>query len=547
MSECAGKRHGGTAGRALARLALALSLLAGCEDGEKKSGVRDAMSSDDAVDAAGTRDASSAPSLDAAAPFDAAPTLDATAAADATGEREASVSLRPGAPGLCARAGDDQVRDVFCTEDPSSITSLRQLQLRLALNAYPATVDDATAAAYQPDPDAQIDGLVFLGHSTALSGQIVSPINPRVLLLGQNTFMAFQRGVQQVELAAFDRNTHALNLYLVRFRQACNQRAAGCLPGDLYTPNIERDWSEVTIQDAEDLKNTPADCRQCHQRVRGQALLLMRELRGPWTHFFSTREDPAVRAYQAAKGNEIYAGVPSSAMAHTAGFSLQARVDVAQPLEFPSPDIEEELASHDPTQGPRRSATWDKAYQAFKRGEQLPMPYFEPVVTDPQKQAKLLEAYQRYRAGQLPAEQLPDLADVFPDDPQVRAEIGLVTEPGATPVDALIQACGPCHNDKLDQSISRARFNIALGRISRAERELAIARLELPAGSEGVMPPPETRQLDAAARTRLIAYLRQDARPEADDALLNQAGRQGMAKDPWEGLIVGPATDMRDY
>src|SRR5688572_6467710 len=82
---------------------------------------------------------------------------------------------------------------------------------------------------------------------------------------------------------------------------------------------------------------------------------------------------------------------------------------------------------------PSRSATWDRAYASFKRGDQLAMPHFDPRPTDAEKQARLTAAYQAYRNGALAAEDLPDLADIFPDDPQTRAEIGLETEPGATP------------------------------------------------------------------------------------------------------------------
>ncbi|HEX6241342.1 MAG TPA: hypothetical protein VFZ61_10630, partial [Polyangiales bacterium] len=440
-----------------------------------------------------------------------APALDASAAADASSPADARVfdaRLPDGGmlPALCGRNADDPVRDLFCNPDEPAITGLRQLQHRLGFDVVPKDIPDDVAVMRMPDPDAQLDQVVFMGHSTALSGHIVSPINPRVLLFGPNLFMAFQRGVQQVELAALDRNDYAVNLYLVTFRQACNQRPEGCKPGDLYTLSVERDWQDVRIEDAEDLKNTPADCRQCHQRVRGKPMLLMRELQGPWSHFFSDKTDPSVIAFQEAKKNEIYGGVPYWAMGHAAGFNLQSRVDVAQPLEF-KPIIVRELEAHDPAMGPRRSPTWDKAYQAFKRGEQLALPYFEALVTDPQKQARLTDAYKRYRAGELPAAQLPDLGDIYPDDPQARAEIGLQIEPNATPVDALIQACAPCHNDRLDQTISRARFNISLGRMSRAELDEAVRRIEQPAGSAGVMPPPESRELDAAGRARLLAYL----------------------------------------
>jgi mono/diheme cytochrome c family protein len=470
--------------------------------------------------------------MQASPPDSDAALTDASAANSDAALPEGSASL----PGLCARPGDDAVRDIFCAPGPHHITGLRQLQVQLGINAIPEDVDDATAAAYQPDPNTLITTMVFLGHSTALSGRLVSALNPRVLILGKQTFMAFQRGVQQVELVSVDRTDQTLNFYLVSFRQTCNV-VAGCLPGDLYTPAVERDWTEVEIRDDEDLKNTPSDCRQCHQRGRETPMLLMRELRGPWTHFFRTRSDPMVQAFQETRGSELYAGIPSWAAAHTIGNTLENLVQNTQPLEFASA-IEAELTAHDAALGPRRSATWDKAYQAFKRGEQLALPHFEPIPTDPNKQAKLSQAYQRYRSNELSPDQLPDLADIFPDDPQVRAEIGLQIEPQASAPEALIQSCGQCHNDALDQSVSRARFNIALARMSRDELDLAIERIQLAPASSGVMPPPETRQLDAPGRARLIEYLRQTSRPPQDDMQLEQAAKLGMAKDPWADLII---------
>jgi hypothetical protein len=118
----------------------------------------------------------------------------------------------------------------------------------------------------------------------------------------------------------------------------------------------------------------------------------------------------------------------------------------------------------------------------------------------------------------------------------VRAEIGLQVEPNATPAEALIQACCPCHNDVLDQTLSRARFNVALSRMSRAELDLAIERIQQPLDATGVMPPPESRQLTDAVRARLVSYLQQGARPSEDDMLLDQAAVLGMAKELWPGM-----------
>jgi mono/diheme cytochrome c family protein len=214
-----------------------------------------------------------------------------------------------------------------------------------------------------------------------------------------------------------------------------------------------------------------------------------------------------------------------------AGLFLQNAVTQGQPLVFDSERIMDERGVFE-AGGPtahRRSATWDLAYAAFKRGEQLALPHYEERPTDPVKQQKLSAAYARFRAGELPIDQLPNLADIYPDDPRLRAEIGLATEPDATPAEALIQACGSCHNDVLDQTLSRARFNIDLTRMSRAELDLAIARIELPREAIGAMPPPGFRQLTVEGGKKMVEYLKGDQRAKEDDEMLTRAAKLGMA------------------
>jgi hypothetical protein len=449
------------------------------------------------------------------------------------------------------------VRDTFCTESAASITGLADLQHALKLQLMPQTQEAQEAQAAQDASAASaIPGMyveppsyavaVVLTHSTALSAEQVSPINPRSIIMTYNTFVAFNRGVQQVELAVRDRETQRFNLYLLSFRQACNAASpAGCTHGDLYTPSIESNWQQLALQDDEDLKNTPSDCRQCHQRGTEEPILLMRELDGPWTHFFAPESDPhspfpeplgedLLRDYVQAKGDEPYAALPSASLRLTIGFLLQNLVPGDQPLIFDGAAISNERWTWTPegygTEA-ARSPTWEAGYAAFKRGELMALPYYAPRATDPQKQAQLTAAYQSYRAGNLPAEELPDLADIFPDDGQTRAEIGLQTEPDATPAELLIQACGTCHNDVLDQSISRARFNIAVDRLPRSEIKAAIARLQLKPFAAGAMPPAGRRQLDPVARERLIDYL-EDRTPtsDADAELLTRAATLGMAQ-----------------
>ena len=431
---------------------------------------------------------------------------------------------------FCNR-GEDAVRDIFCKGRSPDIRSLRDLETHLDL-ALP--LERSSGATFSP--------VAILGHSTALSGELVSPINPRVIIVSSNTLLAFNRGVQQVEIATRDRKTDRLSFFLVTFEQSCNHAPGGCTPGDLYTPRIESDWTNVRVEDDEDLKNTPSDCRQCHQRGRDAPLLLMRERDGPWTHFFMPDEEDSsgspeptgthlANAYFAAKGDEIYGGVPAAFLRSTVGFTLEGAVEFAQPLLFDSTAILNERWPW--TQGtgyasePIPSPTWYRNYEAFKRGEEQALPHFDPMPTDPDKQASLSAAYRSYRAGETSAEDLPDLADIFSDDSKLRAEIGLQTEPGATPAQMLVQACGSCHNDVLDQSLSRALFNIDLARMSRAELDLAIARLKAEPGA-GVMPPPGERQLDPGGRAQLIEYLERNVRSSDDDALLGRAARLGM-------------------
>jgi hypothetical protein len=187
-------------------------------------------------------------------------------------------------------------------------------------------------------------------------------------------------------------------------------------------------------------------------------------------------------------------------------------------------------ADHGYPEDPGESPTWQAGYEAFKRGEQLAaLPYIEARVTDPDKHSERALAYQRYRAQELSAHELPDFVDIFSDDPHLRAKLGLQTEPDASAEEALIQACGNCHNDVLDQTLSRARCNIDLWTLDRSEITRAIERIERAPHARGVVPPPEARQLDPRARERLLDFLRADPLSSAADSRLQQAAAMGMA------------------
>jgi mono/diheme cytochrome c family protein len=147
-------------------------------------------------------------------------------------------------------------------------------------------------------------------------------------------------------------------------------------------------------------------------------------------------------------------------------------------------------------------------YDAFRAGEAPAPPYEFDRASDSDKLAALTAQYQAYLAGTLPKDQLGDLSDVFPDDPQRQAEIGLAVEPDASAQDVLRQVCTECHNPTLDPSVSRARFDADLSRIDAAEIATALERIELPEGDPRRMPPNGSRRLDSGARQRLAQYLR---------------------------------------
>ncbi|MET0390130.1 MAG: hypothetical protein ABW321_29430 [Polyangiales bacterium] len=456
----------------------------------------------------------------------------------------AQVTAPSGRPAFCARDdAADEIRALFCADEPPTIGSLRDLQDQLGFEPERQGYRIGTGGLGLLDPDARASFVAASAHSTALGGHLVSAINPRVFMMTSSGVLAFTRGAQRVELVVRAADSGESHFYLLDFRQACNTRPEGCSPGDLYTPRIERDWTSVTIADDEMLKNSPLDCRQCHARGRDKPGLLMRELEQPWTHFFVPLEDNAktlqddlgasgrqlVMDYLAAKGDEPYANIPESGLRHTAAAILEGFSGRDQPLLFDSLTIERERRPDGPGSEPQPSATWERGYEAFRRGEQLALPYVDASAADPDKLARLTAAYRAYRAGEVGEDELPALDDIFPDDPQLRAQIGLQTEPDASPTDALIQACGSCHNYSLDQSLSRARFNIDLAALDDPAITRAIERIELPPSAAGAMPPPEARQLDRASRARLLAFLRQSRDERVLDPALQRAAELGMS------------------
>lgn len=436
---------------------------------------------------------------------------------------------------VCARQGNDVVRDALCAGLPAP-TSLAELQTRLGVGAD--QIGDVNTVK-----TGEMRGISVTAHSTALGKRSVSAINPRVIavhigftpntqigverdLMTRMFALAFTRGEQLVEMVATDRTEKRLNFYVFGFRQACNGQPGGCKPGDLLTTAVESNWTEVSLYDEADLSNTVLDCATCHQPNGPDTpkLLRMQELDSPWTHWISPNTEGGkvlLEDFVNAHGDEPYAGMPAALIARTDPNSLATLVFLASPVQpnkFTSLLIEQEIRQSAAAAGgsqpgdnsiPGMSPTWTQTFETASRGEAISVPYPNVKVTDAAKLAQMTAAYRAYRSGQLLAADLPDIRDVFPDDPARLAEMGMATPPGQDGASVLLSACGECHNARLDQSVSRARFRADLQAMSREEKDIAITRLQLPPDHPAAMPPARLRVLTAEARERAIEALRQ--------------------------------------
>lgn len=414
---------------------------------------------------------------------------------------------------LCSVERDDAVGDVFCTGSAPKLQSLAELLGRLGMD---------------PADHAGARGYAISGHSTSLSKRSVSAINPRVIFMQVESSarpalaVAFTRGDTLVEIVTRSRATRELQFYAVAFTLPCSERAAGCSPADLLTPSVERDWRSVDVYHEEQLKNTAIDCRVCHQPAGPgtDKLLRMQELELPWTHWFDeqTRGGRALLAdYYAAHGDELLAGIASSYVNYARGSLAAAFVRIAgseqQPNEFLSKEIEIEVEMNAPGQpGDNRvrgrSQSWLPLYEAAQRAEAIPVPYHDVKITDPTKLDRMQRAYADYRAGRLAKDALPDIRDVLPDDPTTLAEIGFLVDERLDDRALLTAACGLCHNARLDQTLTRARFHLDLERLSPEQKRAAIDRMNLPGEDVLAMPPRRIHELSEAARARLVALLR---------------------------------------
>ena len=150
--------------------------------------------------------------------------------------------------------------------------------------------------------------------------------------------------------------------------------------------------------------------------------------------------------------------------------------------------------------------TWDALYAKSVAGTEIPVPYHHVPQTDPAKVSPMIQAYVDVMAGTTPRDQLPAINDIVLDN--ALADMSIRPKAGLDGVGIMTHMCGMCHNATLDQTISRASFDVTkLSTLSRAVKDDAIRRLQLPEAEAKHMPPSRFHILSDAERDLVIAEL----------------------------------------
>jgi hypothetical protein len=437
-------------------------------------------------------------------------------------------SLPQGAAQLaitCGRGINNVVTQALCANPP--VTGVADVQRLLGLGFADPSSNGKNGTGGNP-------AFALLGHSSSLITRDVSAINPRALLFtsanGVNNkptpgfvILGFTRGEQLLEMIAQDKTTGNINFYLLTFTQDCNANGGLCNYGDLLTPAVESNWRSWTLYQDEDLKNTVFDCLECHQPggPSTKPILRMQEIHTPWTHWFRSDNAGGVALlddFHAAHGNaEPYGPVPAALINKSDGRALEDLVEAngfgTQPNFFDSPTIEREVQASSSAQPelngiPGMSPTWQKIYDAAASGADIPVPYHDVKVTDGNKVVDMSRAYQGFLQGMVMQQDLPDIRRVFLAS--ALSDLTFRPKEGLDGKAVLVQMCAQCHNPGLDQTISRAHFDVTqIDSMSRAQKDNAIARMQAAPTSKLRMPPIMLRSFTNDALAAAVQALQQ--------------------------------------
>ncbi|MCB0420978.1 MAG: hypothetical protein KDD61_08280, partial [Bdellovibrionales bacterium] len=420
---------------------------------------------------------------------------------------------------VCKVKNNSRLWTTFCNSSPPNITSLRQLFAALGVT------DESNTSCTT--------------NSVSLVRNGTSVLNPRCIRFSSRSAdsdlvaVGFQRDeTTLVEIVAKDPLTKKLHFYLGDFELACEQSESGCPKGVFFTEAAESNWARFSLYEDKILRNTALDCTTCHQPggLNAPKRLIMAEMEFPWTHWFDKGTDCGQSLLEdfnkAHIGESFYAGTALSKFSTLEAFtldsfiaangfsgrsngnnyfdSLQIEIEVNTTAGQPQTNINQ---SH--------SDTWTAEYN--RRNALLALdvfggtgfPYRDCKQSDPLKIDHFSQKLIQFNKGQIAIDQLPPLNEVNLSSEQALRERGLMAPTGLTGPALLKRACLACHNNHLDQTISRANFNAQnLAKNTKDQINNAIYRLRMVKSDLWLMPPKHYLDLSEEEVLTLINYLK---------------------------------------
>jgi hypothetical protein len=171
-----------------------------------------------------------------------------------------------------------------------------------------------------------------------------------------------------------------------------------------------------------------------------------------------------------------------------------------QPNKFDSIMIDQQMAATG------SSPMWNALYAKSVAGTEIATPHWSVSPSAQPLLTQMIGAYQDVLAGRQPADSLPDISQTIPES--AWAEMSIRPAPGLDGRGIMVHVCRHCHNSTLDQSISRAAFDVDnLAGMSRELKDRAIDRLLRPADDRRKMPPTRFHDLTDAERDLVIQEL----------------------------------------
>ena len=288
----------------------------------------------------------------------------------------------------------------------------------------------------------------------------------------------------------------------------------------MYGPTVETAWKNVSVYEDLDLANTVADCTHCHTDGSGKKTLRMQEMAMPWTHWMSPWTAGGVALltdFHAVHGaKESYGGIPAALIDKSEPRTLELLVTdngyAKNASTFASQKIEAEVKAVSPSQPEVNmvtgtSQTWTTLFSASAKTGAFATPFHDVKIADMNKLGDVATHYQTF-VDTGDAAWITSMKDLHATTNAV--DLGLTPQASATANDILTQTCSGCHNATTSSSLSRSRFSVdALSSMSRAEKDLAIARLSMPAEDVRHMPPSSNHILTAAQTQSVIDLLKQ--------------------------------------